>query len=586
MFTDKNTVRGLALGLVMAALGFCYATSTGGQKAAPPVAVEMRAVGSLPLQFTNPIVNPALPNPDRDLGAAALGRSVVRYVRAAGGVRPYTFKSSEAPTLNDVISGSKATLTLFSNGMLFGSLGKLTMLNSPLRFKVTVVDSKGAGAAANTVTEVFRLTLDNSGVFKFAIDQLSAGVQYQSYADILQVLNGTPPYTFSVSDVKANGAAVPSLESVGLSISADDGTVFGKPLVPGTITFTANCADSNFGTALARDGIAVGQFISLTVVPTGTVVSDVVATGVAIKTGVAGAGSIKYAGIINLQGTTVASLSGKKLVLRIGGYTTPDTLATPATLDDKGKTIKPQKIDASKSAPTLSSSVNSNGQIKIAVGKEDFGAKFGVISGKTKMLPVEVQLGDTILGSEVLQFEVKSSGSSSTLTYKFSAASNPGGTFLLTKVSGKDALATEGDSWKVSFVATPAAITDGTSLKPGSFEGADKAGVSIGTTFTDSLDVVVSKEKVKSTGKRSSMDPLVTKLAMDGLKGKGSLQTGPLPFTATGIHAAAKAPPPSATFPINVSLNKGGVNLFFGEDALVIFNSANGSWSEKVPKTK
>jgi hypothetical protein len=583
MYNPVSHTRAALVGLFFAMIGFSFALATnpdGGQGVNGADAAS-RLVGSSTLRFTNPVIGT-----DRDLGDVALGSSLVRYARATGGVRPYTFTSTVTTspgTLKDAIAGSTSTLSLFSSGMLSGSMGNIPITKSPLRFNITVADAKGSNASSKT--EPFRITIDDSGVFKFAIDSLCEGIQYQPYTDILQVLRGNAPFTFTATGVKLNGTAVADLEAIGLSISVEDGTVFGKPIAAGVVTFTANCKDVKGNSAASRSGAAVGQLITLVVTPNSIIASDVIATSISIKTGVAGKDSIKYSGIAELKGTKLSALSGKKLVLKIGGYTTPDSKATPATLDDKGKTTKIDKADKSKTAPTVKASVSAK-SVKVSVGKETFGTKFGTISGATKILAVQLQIGDILVGAEVLLFTVKSGSKGSTLTYKFGAAGALGGTFLVTTVTGKDDTksAAEDDAWKVAFIATPPSTTTGTAVTAGSLTGVNKVVVNIGSAFTDSLAASESKGKIKTTDKRSSKDAKVVKVAADGSKGKGSMQTGMLPYTQTGIHEGSKSTQSTSTFPLNIDLQKGTASAFFGEGAATIYKGSKSGWSTKVPK--
>ncbi|MFH0939515.1 MAG: hypothetical protein V1899_09585 [Planctomycetota bacterium] len=579
MNKQVSNTRALLMGLLFAMVGFSFALATSsGLDVLTADGVVSRGVGSSTIMFTNPLVSamasPAPVSGERDLGDVALGSSLVRYARATGGVRPYTFTSTVSPTLTSVITGSTATLKLFTNGMLSGSLGNIAITKSPLQFKITVAEAKGSNA--NSATEMFRLTLDNSGTFKFAIDALCSGVQYQPYLDVFQVMNGSG--TFSATNITVNGTAKSALEDAGLSIGAADGTVFGKPTVAGTVVFTANCVDAKGNKAKSRNGLTDGQVITLPVSSNSTIVSDIVTTGCAIKVGVAGKDSIKYAAVANLAGNKPSSLAGKKLVLRIGGYTTPDTTATPASLDDKGKVVKAPKPAKGTKPVKLAGCVSMKGGVKIAVSNETLTGKFGTISGTTKLLAVQLQIGEVVTGSEILLFTVKSSSKGATLTYKFCAANNPGGTFMVTSVAGKDDKTTDADAWKVAFIATAPSAN--------SFTGANKAAISIGSSFTDSLTCVENKGKVKSTDKRNSKDAKVTKLAMNGVKGKGAMQTGILPYSATGIHKGSTAGLAATgnTFPMNVGLSSSIKSLYFGEGAMAIFKGTKGNWSSKLPK--
>src|SRR5207249_3459175 len=84
--------RALIMGLVLAVAGFCYVTGTntsGAGRATGSLDAGPRLVGSSNLRFTNPLL-PGTTN-IFDLGDAAYGSIIQRYVTAAGGVRLYTY---------------------------------------------------------------------------------------------------------------------------------------------------------------------------------------------------------------------------------------------------------------------------------------------------------------------------------------------------------------------------------------------------------------------------------------------------------------------------------------------------------------
>ena len=134
---------------------------------------------------------------DRDLGDAAIGSALIRYVRAKGGNAPYRFSSDRntttttdtsspvlfigTQTIGDAIGQlpnsakpSASTAAIFVTGELKGAVGGSGGTipdGTPLRFDVTAADSHGS--APRKIDEIFSsVTLVNSDVFKFAQSEL------------------------------------------------------------------------------------------------------------------------------------------------------------------------------------------------------------------------------------------------------------------------------------------------------------------------------------------------------------------------------------------------------------------------------
>jgi hypothetical protein len=557
MSKQVSQTRAALLGLLFALVGFSYAVATSVSTQAVSNDVGSRAVGSATLRFTNPNIG-TVASPIRDLGLAATGSSVTRYARATGGVAPYKFTSSTTPSLASAIASSTSTLTLLVNGCLSGSLGNLPA--GALNFTITVTDSKGT--QPGTVTENFRLTLDNSGVFKLATATLVEGVQYQAYYDKLEVLNGNGPFTFAASSVKLDGTAKTNLEAVGLSLSSTDGTIFGKPLVSGVLTFTATVTDSKSKTATGT--------VTITLTASSLITGSVVFDAISASVGQAGKDQIKLAASVNLNGRKISDLTGDTLEVRLGQFSTSEFTAskTPATLDSKGKINKPAKGAAAKTDPTFKGGVSSKGLLKVAIAKLTLTGKLGTLTGATVNLGVGVKIGDSLASSGFVQFDVKSSSSKTTLSYKRNGADTLTGEFLVTDVKGKDSTgATAGGSWKVSFIALPAADVD--------FNAPTSASVAIGTTFTDTL--VVTEKNGKVSGKNAKADNKVLSLKMDAIKGKGSLSTSNLDSSKTNIKEAGSASATGNTFALGVTLSKSTGATFQGEGGLAIFPN-NTSW--------
>jgi len=569
------------MGLLFAMVGFSFALATSSRSVTEGAA--SRLVGSGPLRFTNGVLSG-----DFDLGDVTLGSFALRYARAAGGVRPYKFTSTVSPTLKEVLTGSTSTLDLLQNGVLTGAgtnngglIAGVAAANFPLRFNITVADGKGSNASS--VTARFRLSLESSTNFKFAVDNLGEAVQFTQFMDAVSTVNGNGAVTVTASNVAVNGTAVTGgLEAIGLSLAAD-GTLFGQPLVPGTLTFTATAKDAKGNSALSRSLSGVGQTITLAITGNILVDSDFVTTSFSCKvanpTGPKASGankdSLKFAAQANLNGKSASDLNGKAIRLTVGGYTTPNTTNSPATLDGKGKTVKGPKLAKGTFAPKLTASVSTKGQIKVSVSGEDM-SRISAFSSSSNNIAVGLMVGDAVASAQILKVTVKKGNSGTSASYKLDAANTPGGTFLLTGVKGKDdtKAATDFDSWQASFIATPPTTV--------SFSGVTSATVSIGSAYTQSVTVAESKSKVKQTEKKDKKGANVTSLNMDGVKGKGKVSTGFLPKTSTGISAAskAKATDPN-TFPLNITLTKGGAAVYSGENALAIFPNKS-SWANKT----
>lgn len=563
------------MGVLFAMVGFSYAVATSGPAIMGGYAAA-RSVGSSTLRFTNPLASDGT----RDLGDAVAGSALVRYVRAAGGVPPYSFSSTNLTT-RLASASANSTLSLLSNGLLTtasgtgtGTIGTLT---KNLSFDVTVVDSFGTNP--NKSTEPFTIFLVTYTDFRIVVATLPDTDQFRSYVSDIPTANGKLPITFSApTDVKVNGTATTNglLEDVGLSL-ATDGTIFGKAIKSGSITFTAKAKDATGASAKSRDGLSTGQLMTLVVVANTTVSSDILTQAISVKLDTADGGkdSIKFAGLANLNGKAISTLSGQTIELHLGGYTSPNTTATPAKLDDKGKVTKVSKANASKTAPTFTGTVNSKGQVKITIGKESIGTVLGSLTSAIKTMAVEVKIGNAIVGSEVLMFNVKSKGTKSTLTYKMNAADNLAGAFYITGVKGKDDTkgTTAADSWKVAFVG----FTPGGSALTGATSGV----VSIGKSFSDAITVTESKNKVKSAKSDKAADTVLA-LALDGTNGKGSVTTDFLTSTTTDIKEAGSSVGSSSIFAMNVALTKGSTTLFAGEGSISIFPKTS-NWSEKNP---
>jgi hypothetical protein len=579
------------LGVLFAMVAFSYALATSSGVGEGAVGAASRALGTNPLHFTNPLVSvfsPADANgTDRDLGDAVAGSQFARFCRAAGGVPPYKFASTVTPTLASLNLG----VSLQVNGLVAGSMaGGLTA--GAKRFRVTVTDSSGSTAGASApVTEFFRITIVDGNTFKFGVGpDLGEAVQLREFATKLDVIGNTTPASFTTSSVALAGdSAVNSLDDVGLFL-ANDGTLYGKPLKAGVLTFKADCVGANGQNARSRDGLTVGQNFTLTITANTIVSTNILTTSAQIKGGSPGKDSIKFQALANLNGRRLSDLTGDEVSLRIGAYVSPaNSATTPTTLDAKGKTNKPTVKNAA--AVTLKGAVASTGKVSIAIGKETLtAALFGgtLTDGSTILLPVGAAIGDAVTGTETLPFLVKNKSGKFSLSFKLGAPA-PAGSFFLLKIAGKDDTkgATPADAWKVSLVAQPKAGTAGNSgnMTVGSFAQARNADVTIGG-FSDDIGVTESKGKIKSDKVADSKAAnQVVKLAMEAKKGKGSVQTSFVGSSNSDIQEAGTAGAGNSTdFGMNITVtNNSGAEIYSGEAGLKIYSTGK-AWTEKQPR--
>ncbi len=598
------------MGFVAAAIGFSYALATGSTPN-DDIAVGDRAAGSnprQPLAFTNPFVSGSS---DRDLGDAALGSTITRYVRARGGFPPHRFTSDRTtlgPDGQPLFIGSmtlgeaeialpasaksgSSTAAVFLNGLVKGQIGDKTGTitdGTPLRFDVTVADSRGTNP--NKVDEVFRITLVSANSpFKFAQTSLSSGVEFRRYYDKVEVISGHAPYTFTASNITLtkNGVATPiaKFEDFGLFLNAKTGVLTGRPLDDGTVSFLADCTDSSGSHALSRDLSGVGQVITFNVAPNARMGSELFTTKMSIKgdTTNPGKDSIKYMGILDLEGQQLSDLNGLGVTLTIGNYTSPTV-----TLDQSGK-----GSSSGGSAPGMHVVLTPSGIINLSILMESFGQAQSIIKNSElantfKIEAVTLTIGDTTMvakplyqNPELLRFMVKATGSKFDLEYKFGPG-NLGGGFLITSVAGKDDKPSlVGDSWLVKFISLPPNAKKLSQL--GTVAGAT---VGIGTDFTNSINCLLTGDVVKSTEHRDRSQPVVLKVGYNDKTGQGAVQTGILPFVSAlpnqatnipiALHANKKSP-----FPFIITFNDATGKEILGGEGSRRINPKGNQWVSK-----
>src|SRR5207244_2506349 len=109
------------------------------------------------------------------------------------------------------------------------------------------------------------------------------------------------------------------LETIGLSM-ARDGTIYGKPLEPGLVSFKAHAVDANNRVANDRTNTVPDQVITFNIEPNQLASVDLTSTQISIKgdTGKNNKDTVKFKGFINLNGSAISSLRFSIFTLRIG----------------------------------------------------------------------------------------------------------------------------------------------------------------------------------------------------------------------------------------------------------------------------
>ena len=503
--------RAVLLATFMAALCFSWALATPQKEPALRAAASPRGAATQ-LRFSNPFLlsgtDPLFPKggnvaPDPagfDLGDAYFGSQIVRFINALGGFQPYMFiGSSSTPGLN-----------VDSTGLVTGAVP--VGGPAPATFTAQVYD-----AAGSMRTGYFRLgtMAPGAGGFRFAMDRApdaQVGVDYITALDTV----GSDPVTtfFSVvsGSAQLNGAAIPSLEYAGLTLS-DDGTLAGRPLSSGTLSFTARASS---GSAVARNRAGTGQDQPLTIqIASLSAVQSVMGTTSATIRGdnlKPGKGSLGLRALLNLDGYTLRDFANGYFGLRFGG-------AVFATRLNNSGQARSGNLRVSLDAI--------RGILNVQLRNTDLAAVFNpaaLADRGAQTVVFELEIGSTFRGAEPVEFDVRSSGAAFKMQYKLGNQRQLGGLFQIYKV--KAAEAGGGTAYKTNFLASHVKgrsdVTFGHGLE---------ATVYIGTGFFETVPLRRGSGRFAAPGLRS--------LKIDARHKTGLLVTHPLTQNETGI------PPPS-----------------------------------------
>jgi len=591
--SKRDLVHALAVALVLAVGGFCYATGTSGRGSGGAAGRGMEAggriVGSTPLRFTNPIFQENLPPASNiyDLGDALFGGMVTRYITVTGGVRPYSYASLG---LDPSVLAFNSSLTLEPSGYLIGSVTQGTV--TPLQFLVSATDS--FGGTPNSLPAGFHLNLVTVAptVFRFAVDRVNNGVIGKSHAAKLETIQGQG-VQFSVlpNTLTLNGltkGSIGELESLGLTLGLD-GTIFGRPLETGQVSFQAQARDSQNRVAKDRTNTNPNQTITFNVEDNQIASTDFTTLDCHIKgdVGQFGKDSITFNGMVNLSSVQFYSLQGTKFVLHVG------RASFPGYLNFKGQVVNQHGgpvVYADHSS--LKATVNSRtGQVKGSVkGASLYGNGWKELADvqdrSVKRAGIMFNAAHFLFGSDMLEFATRRNGDKFSLDYKMGSLGTPlGGAFQVVSVKGankKTIAGLPGVAWTTKFIAIPRYGVDANA----GLDAIDILRVRMGTAFVQEIagkyfsSSASGNTQLKTPFKIKG--PFVSKLSFSSRKFTGALQTQPLSQFDTGLPQAVTATTSNFTLGLDVLRTGGNTNYYSEVGKFITTYPKQKFWSDQT----
>jgi hypothetical protein len=572
MLSKRHFVRTLALSLVLAMAGFCYAVNTAGQRSTGAAAqAGDRAVGSNTLHFTNALFTaaPPLATDTFDLGDACFGSQITRYLSAGGGLRPYNFSEFNQSLVSQLTVNS--SLGLSAGGCLEGSIvaGSVT----PLVFQAVVSDSAAVSPFFTGGNFRLNVMICAPNDFRFAVDKINNGVVGQSYISKLEVLGGNHQVTFSMmpNTLTVNGQPkgnTNSLDAIGLNLAAD-GTITGRPLQPGNVSFVARATDSIKRIALDRANAVQDQLVTFSIEDNNIVASDFTTISVSVKgdVGQFNKDTVKFSGYVNASGGAIKSLNGSDFMFVLGGAT------FKGRFNEKGQVVNDRGgplvfEDGSRMVCTVNSR---SGQISGLIVKASLSKRLDAINitdRSTRRYSVGVGLCAVVHGSDILDFVTKRSGDKFQLDYKLGKLGSPlAGGFQIIGVKGSDKLTVAGLTgvqWATKFLAIPRFGIDANA----GLDALDSINVRIGTRFNQKLTTLTSNTRGDTTFSTKFPGESVAKLQLNSRNFRGQILTNPLSAQSTGIKPASEAAGASlANFTLGLDLDRKGSNADFSGEA-------------------
>jgi hypothetical protein len=594
--------RTLALGLVLAIAGFSYATSSSVDSRSTDVAPEeagARRVGSGNLRFTNV----RLPSGVYDLGDACYGSAVNRYITMAGGVRPYSFQSPDL--LNFLLRGNSTTnssLTLGASGELLGTIAQ-NVIPPPIVFTVIGVDSTGSMQQTISATFQLNVMLAGGGQFHFAVDNVNNGQVGLNYISCVETMGGVGTVNVSVipNTLTVNGVArgtTGGLETIGLSMSRD-GTIYGKPLEAGLVSFKAHATDSLNRIAKDRTNTVPDQVVTFNLEPNQLASVDMTMTQLSIRgdTGKNNKDTVKFKGLVNVRGAQTNGFRFSIFTLRIG------PVSFSGQFDVKGNVVNRQnkkiinadgsqfraKIDSHRGILT--------GNISKATIVNILSSATTITDHGSAVFAGGMALSANVVAADTMKFSTKKRGTKIGLDYQLGKLGQPlAGGFQILSVAGKDGktiTGTPGDAWFVKFLAVPRFGIDTNA----GLDALSSITVRIGTNFVEKITSVTSSKNGNAgfSGKKLIKSG-VSKLSINGKNFSGSLQTFPISSIESFISQASQVTGPSISNPANgfvtsnfdlgLDLTRTGNNASFtGEYGKFILGVPNQkSWLDSLSK--
>jgi hypothetical protein len=595
----------VAFGLLLAGLGFTYALATsgdGGSSAIRGVGAD-RAFGTIcsrpPVQL---VTSP-------DLGTAVIGSQLARQLVARFGFKPHNFSFAQPPL---------DPLTLSSGGALLGIIK-----SKEDDFVAIVADGKGLtrqtaasayrilGEAVAVLPTPFHFVAGPNGGFT-----LPVAVSGEPYQYSIQVNGGIPPYFFTASD--ADIAAIPPGIVSAIADPNNPNPLFGsnallltgKPTKPtnGPALFTITCKDSA--------GTSISQQFSLTVLG-GTITSDFLASSGKLTLAF-GKGtrrdSLTLDILLNKSNLAIGGIRTKEdlnnvpFSMTFGGVFLPPftgtststsvTTGTAAVFDKSGTIQVPNSTTRVSGTNPTTFKVQLDpvtgilkAQFKNISMIHTLGADFHTF---VPVIPVNIKIGTAA--------QQQSSGSTSTSTstsvdfdktdlvsfvYKRSpttgsgnASKNqkmvPGGLFILTKVTGTEAIAppNTGSTDTVELQMSGQIRQPGG--KPIVINATDQVSVILGQSGNGCIGTFPASS-FQQTGEVLTVSNSDTKVGLksikiDNKKGTFLITTHPLSALATfGVDILTADVPNILTLSLTFGSPDGTVATFDGQTSAVVF---------------
>lgn len=574
----RFVARSIAFTFFMAVLGFSYAIVTQADHSAVSPRATPRALGTQTKRFLNAAYTPT--PTEFDLGDALFGTVITRYVTATGGLRPYAFSSPDLLT----VLGANSTMTVKPSGRVFGLATATSPINTT--FSVAVTDGTETSTtlpAPVATSSTFHLQLFATGanLFRFAVDHLNNGVLGQSYISKVDTIGGknTVTYTIVPGTVAVNGVLVGTgnslQDAVGLSMSAD-GTVFGRPLRTGLVSFRAHAVDSRKRIANDRTNSSPDQFLSFNIEDSRVTSTDATFLALSVKgdTSKTNGDTISFRAFMNLSGRNTTTLAGQRFAFLIGGSTFEGFLDQFGAVHN----ILGQPLifpDGTLMSATIDS-VNGviSGKITRATLTTSLDATT-LVNRSTRRYGVALIIDGQILATDTIELNVKRVANRYALDYSIGKIGQTlGGNFQIYDVRGSDGLDIAGnpaDNWISKFLIAPRyGIEDSAG-----YDNISDITVRIGTTF--SQQILASELKLTNGGTlqlaQKGFGQSLLSFSITPQTFSGQLMSNQIATDVTGIPKAVDTNTPNNNFfnlAVDVNRNPGSAT-FNGEDARFMF---------------